>query len=540
MTCNKCGNQNAENAKFCGGCGESLIIQQSTIKQGEIEQLEEEIKTSFGTNSITSNLVENSLSSSQSEKIPAKKSSKSKVVLIIITIMALILTGLGIYLLGSNESQNEKSKINSFFDPDKPIRVVNKNGRYKYIDQDGKYIIDKDYIYGTEFINNYAIVTTETKNDDLTFNTNQIIDKKGNIIKETPGDIEYYEDLDVWVIDSNLYDKNLKKINPEGTLVELADDDSKYFEWINSKKNTGGIMNIKGKITYTYHFENEENYISVEPSETTLSETYCRVSVDAEKYAIVNCDDGTVVYNFTTEYIDVEDDNIFEILNDDTYERIEILYIQNNKIVYKSSSEDIDLSYDDYNYITIRDDSKDYSERYSYIPFDTLIETSERPEYQDTDDLDEWEKLTKNKKFSCSAGYGIMNDQKITLPCQWDYIYYLDLDVYKYLLTQNKNYIIGEKENKTYIIDLDKKTSITQLNTSNIYKDDESLFIYYYDNDTNEIKVHNLLTNKETTVSDDYNIYLYSNYVKVKDYSTSTTKYYNNNAKLIYTEKIED
>ena len=87
---------------------------------------------------------------------------------------------------------------------------------------------------------------------------------------------------------------------------------------------------------------------------------------------------------------------------------------------------------------------------------------------------------------------------------------------------------------------MDKKTPVTKLNTTSIYKDDESLFIYYYDNDTGDIKVHNLLTNKELTTSDDYSVYLYSNYVKVKDYSTSTTKYYNNDAKLIYTEKIED
>lgn len=545
MICNKCGNQNAQNAKFCGKCGENLMKPQPQDSQEEIEQLEDNIKTealgeSSNINNISTTIVKNNLVMAQIEKPANKKGKARKVALIAIIFIALILAGVGIYLLLTSGSQNEKNKINSFFDPNKPIRVVAENGMYKYIDQNGKYIIDKSYIYGTEFINNYAIVTTEAKNDDITININQIIDHKGKVIKETPGAIEYYEDLDVWIIDSHLYDKTLKKLNPDGTLVELADDDSKYFEWINSEKNIGGIMNAKGKITYTYHFQNEENYISVEPSETTLPETYCRVSVEGEKYAIVNCDNGTIVHNFTTQYIDVEDDNIFEILNADTYERTEILYIQNNKVVYKSSNKDIDLSYDDYNYITIRDASKDYSERYSYIPFDTLIETSERPESEDRDDLDEWEELTKNKKFSCSAGYGIMNEQKITLPCEWDYIDYLDLNVYKYLLTQNKNYIIGEKENKTYIIDLDKKTPVTKLNTTSIYKDDESLFIYYYDNDTGDIKVHNLLTNKELTTSDDYSVYLYSNYVKVKDYSTSTTKYYNNDAKLIYTEKIED
>ena len=559
MICNNCGHQNGPDAKFCGGCGNALIANQNVNNSEIIEQLEDYNEQTQPTQ-VTSTQEATPTVQHQpqiQQEIPAiqeqpqiqqvapiatietqKKSNKKKIITIIIIFVAIVLTVIGAVVLLPNNKTTEKENIDNFFDPEKPIRVKDKNQMYRYIDQEGKYITNNVYLYATEYYNNYAIVTTETIKDDIKVHVDQIIDKNGNVKKETQGSIEYHEKLNLWLIDYVLYDSNLKQISPKDILVNIADDDHEYFEWVNTKNNTGGIMNSKGEITYTYHFQEDEDYISVEPTETDRKDKYCIVGIESDKSAIVNCDDGTVVYDYTEHYIDDEDDNIFEILDDDTYDLIEIMYIQDNKIVYKSTSEEISIYYNE-KYLTIRDGSKDYDDRYSYIDLTTLQTSKEIPDGSDDDyeDLSDWEKETGYKKFSCSDGYGIIEKDQILIQCNWDYIDYLDINVYKYLSSKKHNYIITEKDDNIYITDINSKKQIATLNTSYIIKNSESLFIYYTDKNTKETVLYNLLTNKTVAIPKDYSVYIYSNYAVAKDYSTDTTKYYNNDGKLIYTEK---
>ena len=92
--------------------------------------------------------------------------------------------------------------------------MVEKNGKYGYIDSNGNFIIDPIYDEAYSFNGNYAIVRTTVKYDDLSSlekDVYQLIDKYGEVKATTPfyDYPEYISKYNVWIINSELYDKNL-------------------------------------------------------------------------------------------------------------------------------------------------------------------------------------------------------------------------------------------------------------------------------------------------------------------------------------------
>lgn len=268
----------------------------------------------------------------------------------------------------------------------------------------------------------------------------------------------------MWIIEEELYNSSMKKISPKWRKSQEADEN--YFVWVNSKKNTGGIMNSEGKITYTYKFQTGEDYINIEPSEVdeTLKETYCRVNIENEKYAIVNCDNGKVVYDFTPKYIAVDDDNIFEINKLNSYTDEAYIYFQNDKIVYQTTDPaHVSIRYYP-GYLSISDSTKAYSDgRYTYLNLKTMEIKSERPtdSNEETADLDEWEKYTGYKELYQNGKYGLSKDTEIILKAEWDRLEYLNVDLYKYLKANKKDYIYARKDNSWYLVNLKDQNQFT-------------------------------------------------------------------------------
>lgn len=467
---------------------------------------------------------------------------KSKMGLVFGIIGGLILLAVVILVvlnLPASEEKQEKAKIDALFNPDQLIRVK-KDDKYGYIDTDGKFQIQPIYETATDFRGDYAVVRLETEVEGITKSVYQIIDNKGKVKKQADRGIEYVEETESWIIDDELYNKSMKKISPENVRVDHEDDN--YYVWVNSKANTGGIMNEKGKITYTYSFQEDETsiYITVPSIDDTQTERYCIVNV-SDKYGIVNCATGTEIYPMTENVRISGSDNIFTVKQRSTYDLVEIMYVQNDKKMYSSTSEDIDLYYYP-GYVTIRDGSKSYDERYTYLHTATGEIKDSQPsssDYDDDDDetlLDPWESYTKTKKFSCSTGYGLMNDDQVTLPCEWDRLSYVDLDLYKYLKSNKKNYIFGEKDDKWYLIDISTKKGIVEFNASYIYPQEDSTFMYYTDRETKNKKAYNLLSNKSLSIDSDKTLTIYSNYITVKDKTAGKLKYYNTDMTMIYEE----
>lgn len=456
-----------------------------------------------------------------------KRKFNYKLLIIFAVVIILVIAS---YLLFIKKSKDKSTTdISAIFDPDQPI-VVKKGKKYGYIDIEGNILIEPKYDNASSFNGNYAIVAF---ND-----TYQVIDRKGEMKIETSylTDIKYVSDYKVWIIKNKLYDSDLKQLTEDDVTVRY--EDNGYLSWNNS--NQVGIMNTKGKITYTYNFKDGESYLGLTTSDTddSLKNHYCRMDLDNKKYAIVNCDTGKVIYDYTDKYISGKGDNIYTIYADNSFSSTSsVIYIQNDKIVYQSSNPEVELYYSN-SYIIIEDESKSYDNRYSYYDTKTdKILTTKPEDINKSSNVNEWETVTGFNIFNCSDGKGIMKNDKVHLTCQWSNIEYFDILLYQYLKSQGKNYIMAQKDNKSYIIDLKNAKTIIEFNTTNINDSDTSTFINYIDNDTKEKVVYNLLTGKTLTTNGKNYVYMYPNYIIIEEGNKKS--YYNTNFKLIYEETNE-
>lgn len=454
-----------------------------------------------------------------------KSKSNSKLFIIIGIVIILLIVSCLLFI--KKKKTKTTTEIATIFSSEQPI-VIKKDKKYGYIDIEGNIIIEPKYDYASAFNGKYATV----KLDD----TYQVIDRKGEMKMSSSysSDIKYISDEKIWIINNQLYDSDLKKLTNDDVNVQY--EDHGYLRWTNYSTNQGGIMNAKGKITYTYNFKQGESYLGFDPSDIddTLNKRYCRLVLDNKKYAIVNCDTGKMIYDYTNKYIYSKDDNIYNVYTDTNDSTVEsVIYVQNDKIAYQSPHSKVELSYID-GYVTIRDNSKDYNNMYSYYDTKTDKIIATKPEKVNSSSyLSKWETITGFTVFNCGTGKGIMKKDKVHIDCQWSSIDFFDVLLYQYLKSQGKNYIMTKKDNKSYIIDLKNGNTVMEFN-SNYINASLSTFIYYIDNDTKEKVIYNLLTGKTMTTKTENYIYMYPNYITVTEGTKKS--YYNTNFKLIYEE----
>lgn len=452
----------------------------------------------------------------------------NKVKIALIGFLLVVILGILFVFLNKSKKNNFKYAI---FDQSKPI-IIEKDGKYGYINTNGKVIVETQYEDVRDFNGNYAIVYEMVKTDDGEKKLCKIIDRNGKV-KITPQEdgycsIEYIDDYNIYIIDDKLYDSNLRKLSSNDKYVEY--EDNGYLVWFSEEKRTAGIMTSSGKVTYTFKYTGDDVYqlyrlygfdIRVSDIDESLNSRYC-VSRPYYGYsAIVNCDSGKIVVESKEDYYFDEDNNIFKCKTDD--EEM-YFYVQNNKIVYKDSNE---IEYYSDGYLRIDDD-----DNYKYYNIKTGSTTDEKPLI--TDNLSDLELTTGYSRFSCDNGYGLMQNEKIVLPCQWDRISFFDLTLYQYLKSVGKNYIIVRKDGKSFILDLKNNKTIYETNSSYINSYDNSTFIDYTDENNKKV-IYNLLTGKSITFDKNNSYSIYSNYVKVKN--NTKTDYYNTNLKLIYTNE---
>lgn len=434
------------------------------------------------------------------------------IVIVAVIIVAIAIIALFIFKKGDTHISKSVAKM---YDMSNPI-AVKKDGKYGYIDRNGKMIIDPIYDKAEDFYGNYAYVKIENSNGDSLY---QVINRKGEVQKSSESEMEYVKEKDVWVIDEVLYDGSLKRISNPGVEVEHRGEG--YFCWSNDKKRTAGIMTSTGKITYTYRSSDDDlEYLTfdVEESDDVGKDKYCLVTIDSfDKNKIVNCDTGKVVYENEERYISVMPDNRFRIYDDD-HNLSSVLYIEDDKIAYQAKDEDITL------YIV-----GGYLELYkggnkSYYNIKTKEKTDTEP-----DPIDRFEIETGNRVFTCDNGKGLKKGDKVILDCKWENFKFFDNPLYQYLKSQGKDYILAIGKENEYIIDIATGEEVFQFNW---YIFGTEPFLSYRDS-SGKYGVYNYITEKSKTYGTNDRMSCSNNYCVMN--KGNQLDYYNSDLELIYT-----
>lgn len=510
-------------------------IQNNTNLNNNVENIQNNVNLNNNILNTNYNNQSQNINNNFQNDITPNKTTNSKQKKKLIFIIAIILLVIVISFICYKNFGNKSSNLNILFD-DKNLILIKKDDKYGYINSNGKVALEPVYEEATNFYGNYAVVLVNVEKDGIKEKKYQLIDRKGKVKAQADyhNDIEYISDYNVWIINEQLYDINLNKLSPNNVLVDY--EDYGYLTWEDIYEKSAGIMNISGKITYTYDYQPGERYFTITPSkiDSALNERYCRTIIDNEKYGIVNCDTGDVIYNYTENYISNEDDNIFEVKKREDNSLVNLMYIQNNKIIYSTSSKKVDLYYDNYfDYIRIDDDDKN---EYSYININTGDISSEKPS-RGVSKPNEWETLTGITTKKCDSGYGLEKDQKEILPCEWEDIGYFDIALYQYLTSKGKNYVIAEKDDKNYIINLKNGKTVVELDFDSCHIYDYSTFIYCDNYSNREKIIYNLATGKLMNIDKYDYLKIYSNYITVEKDETDKIDYYNTNLKLIYSKE---
>lgn len=504
-------------------------------------------------NSTNNNVNNNAINGVNTTINSNNKTSKSKrIILIILVILVIICVGVFIYnRFNENKFGKNFVDLNDTFDPDKPIKVKN-NDKYGYITSDGNVIVEAKYNEAYDFYGEHAVVRVD--NPDTTSYINeiyQIIDKKGNVILSSESYYKpiYYSNYGIWVIDETLYDSNLNKVLADEFTVDYVDNG--YLEFFNSKTNESGIINYKGKVVFKWALSNI--YVKVCSTNEDTDELFASVrSYDTyDVLAVVSLKTGDILFkieNSDDYYMHEVGDGLFYYYNrsvDDWYSNKIWLYFYNNKLAYQSNEKVSEIEvYDFKNQILRIDYGYDYdnngkSQQYYYYDVNNQKMLLEKPETSiDLESVDLIELNYGYKEFRDSGKYGIMSGKKIILPCEYDDIDYINVDLYNYLKTKGKEIVVLEKDRQTVIMNLKNQKGLKVLDLSSVYDYDDSTFIkakVYGDNKyiKKEYVIYNLLSEKSMTFDSDDEINIYSNYITY--FNNGKTLYYNTEFKQIYT-----
>ena len=444
------------------------------------------------------------------KKTQTIKINQNMLMIAVICIIAFI--GLIIIFSKITNSNNKKMYI---FDNNRLISIYQK-GLYGFINRKGEVIVKPQYDYIMSDSGKYIVVEKDGKY--------YIIDNNGNIKLESKTSITYNADFDVYVADSKLLNNNLRQLSPKK--INVVHSGYGLYKFISEDGETAGVMDVTGKIIYRQKIEKGDNlYIYIGDKREDQEEIYCVITPDDKAYQIINCKTGKIIEKYTQDLISAAGNNIFYI-KDIGNDEIKTIFIRDNKVELELKGT-TNVRYYENGYIEYQE-----NDTVKYYNLKTKKTLDKEPnDLISADNRTEWEKLTGYKKISCTRQYGIVSDEKIILPCEYDKITYLPNKLYEYLKLNGKNYIIATKDKVTYLINLNNQKKVKEFTTdSTINTTQNSPFIYYYDSD-NKIVVYNLNNNKEETYEAE-SLDVAGNYFKL--HKDKKLIYYNSNFEKIY------
>ena len=472
MICPKCGTQNLDGTRNCVRCGNDLIPNNESVNlsnQNNSQVLETQSNNNYNEfNNINSeqnntvlnsasipinnlNEVNNSVSINNSSELNSsslnnnvnieqnnlslnnnnglgntvsfKENVKSKKFLLIIAIVVIlaILLVVGFVIYKKSNSSIQNSELAKYSDSSSLIGVK-KDGKYGYINMNGDFVVKPLYEEVLDYNDKYVVVKSSTSVTSDKSEVYQLIDFDGNVKMSSDSmyGFIYNEEYKTWLANGAIYDNNLKRITNDDIDVSLAT--TGFYSWTNKSKTEGGIIRADGKITFTYKFENKNNTsIDVKApisGDEEIKEKYCIVNILYDKYGVVNCNTGKIVYDFSSKKISTISNNIFSVYDGSYSNKVLTFYAQNDKIMYQSTYKNASIFYKS-GYININDengslyyDTKN-GEKLEKRPsvFDNLLGKSDKEEFSE---------FTGITEFSCDKGkVNLKKNDKELLSCEW-------------------------------------------------------------------------------------------------------------------------
>jgi len=471
------------------------------------------------------------------------------------SILLVVIIVLGIIFIPKLFKKEETAKTAEELFDESIYIAVKENGKYGYINLKGDMKISPQFYRASDFEGDYALA--ETKDDEKNEIQKVIIDRKGEtrLVLNKYDDAYYNEESHMWEIGAKLYNDKLKALlddnqyiydNNSGYYIVATIDDAIAEEnketgisasMINSKtvkQDSFELLNRDGKSIH--HFDTPVKNLKVASISEIKDESYCGVNLE-DKAVILNCENGKTIKDDIEGEIDGDDYTSFTLRKDGR--RNGAIVLANNKVIAEMSSEwpEVSLreSKDGYYYELEEEDS----DKTQYYIFKEDKITEEAPEgSQSSTRMSEWESYTGYTIISCADGYGIMSDTKQTIPCEYRRIQTPSPIVYEFLKSKGKDYVIGNKDDKSYLLNTKNGKVVREFNSSSVNFERNSSFIIYDISDDKKV-IENLVTGKSAEFNKDIRYYSFPMYVRIRntdDNNKDIYDYYDKNLKKFYTE----
>ena len=356
-------------------------------------------------------------------------------------------------LLPSSIIKKDNSKLNKIIqyslEKDRLI-TISKNGLYGFLDYKGNEVVKPEYNYVIDYSGKYAIASKDSKY--------YLIDGKGKVVKESKKAIQYDEVNDNYVVDGRLYNNKLKAISNKTDTIYSVGYGYYRYETADGKKT--GIMNTKGKKVYSEK-KNEDGRIMVYINDVNENNknVYCAVTPDNALFTIINCDTGKTIVKYDANTILANGDNIFQIQTKDGHRNI---FIKNDKIVLETKNAPR-MIFVNKGYIVYKETEEG---EYKYFDVKTNKITKEEPFGFDQISKTDFEEATGISRINSNGKYGLIKDDKVIVPCEYDKITFFSNDLYNNLAKQGKHYVIARGNKSTYLYDLKTHKRVKEFKTT--------------------------------------------------------------------------
>lgn len=364
-------------------------------------------------------------------------------------------------LKNETASSYDNTNLEALFDETAPVPFQN-GDFYGYKDPKTKETVIRA-IYSTvdRFYGQYARVTKNASDGNV---NESIINRSGEVVvKNETGSsdaIEYIIDQNIWVVGQDVYDGNMKQLNPNGTVavysdygysVVTAEDDSR----------PGYIIDRNGKKVYDCN--SSDCYVTVASPISTDGGIYGAVR-DNNSYSIINLQTGKTIHSANNSKLAARSNNIFI---QRTSNKEEYLFVYKDAIAKTFSTSPI--QYNGFDVLK-------FGEKY-YDIASGAESSSPKSEWSGEKVYSLADIVVTTCEKDGTTFYGVSNSAgKELLACEYYGIYPLPETTFRYAQSKDSAPIYVVEEDRAGIYDLSKNTYLSQPGYTYIETYDNSIF----------------------------------------------------------------